>query len=103
MGKGLLDRDSLGRVKGEHLLDEIDGLRVLGALEELGKVLASLVRELLHEGSVVNVLDLLNEVGVWLTNEVRYHHHLFLLILSWKKWLPSDKFSKNAANTPNID
>ena len=103
MGKGLLDRDSLGGVEGEHSLDEVDGLRVLSSLEELGKVFASLVGELLHKGSVVNVLDLLDQVGVWLTNEVRNHHHLFLLILSWKKWLPSDKFSQNAANTPNID
>lgn len=103
MGKCLLNRDSLGGVKGEHLLDEVDGLRVLSALEELGKVLAPLVGELLHEGSVVDVFNLLDQVGVWLTNEVRNHHHLFLLILSWKKWLPSDKFSQDAANTPDID
>ena len=57
MLKGLLDRDSLFRVKLEHFLAEIDCLWVLTHTEKISEVFTSLLRELLHKGFIVSVLN----------------------------------------------
>ena len=57
MLKGLLDSDSLFRVKLEHSLAEIDCLWVLTHTEKISEVFTSLLRELLHKSFIVSVLN----------------------------------------------
>jgi len=59
MRQSLINRDSAVRVKREHLLNEVDGLFVC-ALEQFGKVLATVARQLPHEHTIVRIFDLID-------------------------------------------
>lgn len=81
MGEGFVNRDSLFWVKHEHLLNKVHCVPVLVALEHVVEVLTLLRWQAFHELPVVRVVDLLDEVVVWLANQIGDHHHLLLLIL----------------------
>ena len=71
--------------------------------EELIKVLASDSWKLAHEGTIIGILDLVNELGFWLTDQISNHHHLLLLCLSREERSSFDELSQDATNTPNVD
>ena len=102
VSEGLFDRDSRVRVKSEHLLDQIDGLSV-GAFEQLIEVFPLVVGQLPHEGAVVVVLDLVNQLSARLADQTGDHHHLLLLGRRGQQRFASDELSQDAANAPNIN
>lgn len=100
--QGLVNGDATVRVESQHLFNQINRLLV-GAAEQLIEIFTAIEWQLSHESAVVRILDLVNEVGFWLSHQIGYHHHLFLLRLSGQQWLPSNEFSENTANAPNIN
>ena len=65
MLKGLVNCNSRFWIKCQHLLDEVDSIRIGVALEEFVKVLALVWLQLPHENLVIWVLNLLNEILPW--------------------------------------
>ena len=88
--QGLLHGDTLLGVKRQHLLDQVDCLRVR-ALEQFVEVFASCRRQLLHESSIISILDRLDELCVGLANQIGDHHHLLLLGLGGQERLSADQ------------
>ena len=103
MLKGLVNCNSLFWIKCQHLLDEVDSIRIGVALEEFVKVLALVWLQLPHENLVIWVLNLLNEILPWRSHQLGNHHHLFLFILGGQERLAADELGQDAADTPNID
>ena len=83
MGQSLFYCNSLCWVKSKHFLNQIDGLWILSTLKHFVEVFSPSTWQLLHKSSIVNVFDCFNKLSIWLSNEIGYHHHLFLLTLRW--------------------
>ena len=71
--------------------------------EQLSEVFAAIHWQLAHEGAIVIVLNLVNQCGLRLSNQICDHHHLLLLSLSREQRFASNELCQNAANTPNIN
>ena len=72
------------------------------ATEKLIEVLTAMVGERAHELAVISSFDLLDEGGGRFAYELGDHHHLFLLGGSGHQRLSSEKFSQDAADTPDV-
>ena len=101
MGECLLNRNSFLRIKSEHFLNQIDSFCAV-ATEKLIEVLTAMVGERAHELAVISSFDLLDEGGGRFAYELGDHHHLFLLGGSGHQRLSSEKFSQDAADTPDV-
>lgn len=83
----LLDRYTLRRVKHQHLLHEVDRIAVRVTFKELVEVGSLAFRQLPHEFLVVFILDLVDQVLTWRTDQLCYHMHHLLLTLRWQQHL----------------
>ena len=102
MSQRLINRYPASWVKRKHLLDQIDCVFV-GCSEQFVEVLATRAWKLAHKGTIVIILDLVDECRIGFPNQISDHHHLFLLRLCGQERLPSDQLSENTSNTPYID
>ena len=102
MSERLINRYPASRVKRKHLLDQVDCV-FIGSSEQFVEVLAACARKLAHKGTIVIILNLVDESRVRFSNQIRDHHHLFLLRLCRQEWLSSNQLSQNTTNTPYVD
>lgn len=86
VSKSLLDSDTLGRVKSQHPLHQINRVWV-DILEQGTEVYSFLQRKLTHEFFVIFVLDCGDELLRWRAHEVVDHKHQVLLVLRRKQGL----------------
>lgn len=90
MSQSLVNRDSASGIKGEHFLDQINGV-IVSPPEQLVEVLSAVAGKLTHECAIVIIFNLVDKCGVWLADQVGNHHHLLLLGLGGQEGLPSDE------------
>ena len=102
MSERLINRYPASRVKRKHLLDQVDCV-LIGSSEQFVEVLAARARKLAHKCSIVIILDLVDERCIRFSNQIRDHHHLFLLRLCRQERLSSNQLSQNTTNTPYVD
>ena len=100
--KGLINCDSLFWIKNEHSLEHIDSLFIC-SLEKFSEILAARVWQFNHEFFYSLVLNLVDYSIGRPSNQIAYHHHLFLFCLGRQKGSSSDKFGQNATYTPNVN
>ena len=89
MSQCLVNRDSTGRIKSQHTFNQIYSVLICTS-EEIVEILSSIARQLAHKCAVIIVLNLIDKGSFRLSNQVGYHHHLFLLGLGGKKRLTTD-------------
>jgi len=90
VSQSLVNRDSTSGIKGEHFLDQINGVLV-SSPEQFVEVLATVAGKLAHERAIVIIFNLVDKSGVGLANQVGNHHHLLLLSLGGQERLSSDE------------
>lgn len=102
MGKRLLDGDALVGVVRQHLLDEVNGLRV-GALKQLIKVLPFALRQAHHEFFVLAIFDFVDQLLVRVAEQVIDLLHLLVLILRRQEGFAREEFAENATDGPDVN
>ena len=70
--QGVLDRDAVIRIVSQHFLEQVNGVGI-GTLEQLFKVLAVTLRQLLDKVPILLVFDFGDQRGAGISEQLRDH------------------------------
>ena len=96
--EGLLDGDTLPRIKHKHFLEKVNSVWILPIFKKFLEIGTLLLRQLLQKLSIVWILRHIYNFSGRCPDQLVYHVHHLLLARSRQEHLTSDKLRQDAAH-----